>query len=122
MKVLPTSVSIVAWLLIVVGIGVCLFAIPTIFVISGSGVFLTAYVLVVSVGLAATLVSGIGMLKAQNWSRWLYVAGTIIGNIFNIAAGRATLFMIPAFLVFLFLVFLLFRPNANRYFSRTEKG
>src|SRR5207245_383593 len=72
------------------------------------------------VALLIMLVSGVAMLKGQNWGRWLYVIGTAAGFLIGIITSPLKEAMIPGFVVFVVVSFFLFRPKANQYFSDTE--
>jgi cytochrome b561 len=71
-------------------------------------------------GLLVMLVSGVAMLKGQNWARLLYICWSIIGFIIGIATSPMKAAMIPGIIVFLVIVFFLFRPKANEFFKATE--
>lgn len=71
-------------------------------------------------GLLVMLLSGVAMLKRQNWARLLYVGWGIIGFIIGIATSPMKAAMIPGLIIFLVIVFFLFRPKANEYFKATE--
>jgi len=73
-------------------------------------------------GLLVMLVSGVAMLKGQNWGRWLYVVGTAVGFFIGIMTSPMKETMIPGFVFFVVVTFFLFRPNANKYFSDTESA
>ncbi|RMG34499.1 MAG: hypothetical protein D6725_14190 [Planctomycetota bacterium] len=68
-------------------------------------------------GSGVMFVCGLGMLGGRNWARWLYV----IWNVTALAVGAVTspwkVMMIPGLVVFLVVVFFLFRPNATAYFT-----
>src|SRR5262245_18327234 len=72
------------------------------------------------VGYLVMLVSGVAILKGQNWGRWLYVIGTALGFLIGIMTSPLKEAMIPGFVVFVVVTFFLFRPSANKYFSGQE--
>ncbi|MBN1378683.1 MAG: hypothetical protein JXA04_05565 [Gammaproteobacteria bacterium] len=74
------------------------------------------------VGLAVMLISGVVMLKGQNWGRWLYVGWSLFGFVIGITTSPMKVAMIPGLVIFLILVFFLFRPIANKYFKKAEAG
>ena len=124
MKVRPTSVTVIALFLSVTGV-IALFV---------SGLLLyrghslvppgplpaPLWHFMMFAGLLLTIVSGIGMLKGQNWARLLYVAWTGIDILAILAISPMSLGMIAKVGVFLLTVFFLFRPKANKYFRATE--
>lgn len=71
-------------------------------------------------GLAVMLVSGIYMLKGQNWSRKLYVGWSIFGFVVGMATSPMKMAMVPGLVVFLVIVYFLYRPKANDFFSPQE--
>ncbi len=72
-------------------------------------------------GLAITLISGIGMLKGKNWARMLYVGWSIIGFTIGIATSPVKVMMIPGIIIFAILAFFLFRPKANAFFTAVKE-
>jgi len=73
-------------------------------------------------GALIMLVSGVAILKGQNWGRWLYVVGTAVGFLIGIMTSPLKEAMIPGLVVFVVASFFLFRPKANKYFSNTESA
>jgi len=126
MKKRPTSITVIAWILIVMS-GISLIT-STISLnnpmakelMSRSSIPIPIQYAMMYVGLLITLISGIAMLKGQNWARLLYVIWSIIGFVFGIATSPMKAAMIPGFVVFLIIAFFLFRPKANEYFAGTE--
>ena len=79
MKKQPTSITVIAWILIVIGV-ISLIATtiglnnPMVKeVMSRSSIPIPAQYIMNYVGLLITLISGIAMLKGKNWARLLYV-------------------------------------------------
>ncbi|OAM87176.1 hypothetical protein AW736_25055 [Termitidicoccus mucosus] len=68
-------------------------------------------------GLLVTLLSGIFMLRGKAWARFLYVVWGILGFIFGIVTSPMKPAMIPGAIVFVVVVFFLFRPKASEFFS-----
>jgi hypothetical protein len=69
------------------------------------------------------LISGICILKRQNWARFLYLIYGIIGLIkflIYFASKPLTPIIIPIIIIFWIVVFFLFRPKANDYFAGRE--
>jgi hypothetical protein len=128
MKTRPTSVSIIAWFLIITG---CISLVSTTVMImignpeinelmSKNLMPISLQYAIAYLGLAIMLVSGAYMLKGENWSRRLYVAWSIIGFAIGIVTSPMKMAMIPSLVLFLIIVFFLFRPKANDFFSPPE--
>jgi len=122
----PKSVTVVCWILIVMG------AISLITstlnhdnpmvkdLMAKSPIPVTLQYIMTYVGLIIMLTCGVSMLKRQNWARILYVCWSIFGFIVGIATSPMKAVMIPGIIVFLILVFFLFRPKANEFFKASE--
>jgi hypothetical protein len=119
----PTSITVIAWISIIMG-GLFLIWI-TISLIKGlispsQTSPLIEYALMYA-GALSYLVSGIAILRAQNWARFLFVIWQVIYFTIRMVRIPFTTSMIPA--VFIFLItpaFFLFRPRANDYFAGRE--
>jgi hypothetical protein len=74
---------------------------------------------VLFVGLLVMIISGVAMLKALNWGRLLYVIWSAAGFAITFATSPMKIAMIPGFLLYLVVVFFLFRPKANQFFAGT---
>jgi hypothetical protein len=122
----PTSVSVIAWILIVTS-GISLLT-STVSLNNPMARELMAKSLLpvplqfvmLYVGLLITIVSGIAMLKGQNWARFLYVGWSAIGFVIGILTSPMKAAMIPGLVVFAVLAFFLFRPKPNEYFSTKD--
>lgn len=71
-------------------------------------------------GFLITLVCGIGFLLAQNWARFLYVIWGVLNFVVALITSSAKLILIPDIIIFLAILFFLFRPIANRYFKQPK--
>lgn len=69
------------------------------------------------VGALVTLVSGIAVLRGQNWARWLFTGWFVLGFAVGLVVSPMKLMLIPGVIINLVLIFLLFRPAANAYFA-----
>jgi cytochrome b561 len=126
MKKRPTSITVIAWILIVMG-GLSLIT-TTVNInnpiakelMSRSPIPLPIQHVMLYAGMLVTLISGIAMLKGQNWARFLYVIWSIIGFVIAIVTSPMKATIIPGFVGFLVVAFFLFRPKANEYFSGAE--
>ncbi len=110
----PASVTIAAWIIIVLGIVGAFLMSPGI-----SKAPLTGLQLAFSyVGLAIAVVSGIFMLMGKNWSRWLYIVWCILGLAYALATTPNPVLLIPGALKTAIIAYVLFRRPANSFFTR----
>ena len=119
----PTSVTVIAWILIVsggfnlvmtaVGMGNPL----TNEFLSKSPLPISAQYAMAFISLAITLGAGIAMLKGQNWGRLTYVISCPIFFIVGVVTSPIKAMLIPGFILFLVAAFFLFRPKATEYFA-----
>ncbi len=126
MKKRPTSVTVIAWILIVIG---ALSLVATLLTMNNpmtkdlmmrSPVPLPVQYIMMYVALAVSITSGIGMLKGFGWSRLLYVGWSVIAFSFSLATSPMKAALIPGIVLFAVVVFFLFRPAANEYFGKSE--
>jgi hypothetical protein len=122
----PKSITIISWYLIVsTGISLIVSQLSlrnpaTRELMSKSSIPINVQIIVMYAGLLITLVSGIAMLKRQNWARFIYVGWRIITSIIIIATLPMKVLIIPSIIVFLIVVYFLFQPKANDYFKTKE--
>jgi uncharacterized membrane protein YagU involved in acid resistance len=123
MKKQPTSITVIAWILIVIGV---ISLITTTIglnnpmvkeVMSRSSIPIPAQYIMNYVGLLITLISGIAMLKGKNWARLLYVIYSIISIVIGFATSPMKAALVSGCIIFLVVVFFLFRPKAKNYFT-----
>jgi hypothetical protein len=128
MRIRPTSVTVIAWILILMAV---ISLVTTTLVINSAMIDNPALRELMSknpipipvqyamtyAALLVTLVSAVAMLKGRNWGRWLYVVGTVLGFLIGIVTSPLKEAMIPGFVVFVVVTFFLFRSKANAYFS-----
>src|SRR5262249_18473950 len=116
----PVSVSIICWFTIAVAVpGMISLAYiaraPEILVyIGNTHLSLSLKIALLCVGALAQLIGAIGMLKAKNWARYLYLS-SILSALFVQKLDFASLIG-PFFFCAVQAVFL-FGPKANRYFK-----
>jgi hypothetical protein len=123
MKERPTSVTVIAWILIILG-GISIIT-STISLnnpmakelMAKSPIPVSAQIIMMYAGLLVSIVSGIGMLKGHNWARLLYVIWGAIGFVISLLTSPIKVALIPGFVVFVIIVFFLFRPIAQQYFT-----
>lgn len=119
----PQSVTVISWILIVMGTfslvnNVLNMNNPTVKqFMEKSLIPVNVQFAVIYIGALVTIVSGLAMLKRQNWARFLYVAWSIIGLIAGIATSPMKIVLIPGFIILMIIIFFLFRPKANKYFK-----
>ncbi len=130
MKTRPTSVTIIAWILIALG-GISLITSTLMLknaaareLMARSPMPLSVQYAILYLGLLVTITSGLAMLKARNWGRLLYVIWGAVGFLISVTTSPMKTAMIPGFVVYLVIVFFLFRPRASQYFreSQVEHG
>lgn len=118
----PRSITIISWILIVLG-GIS--AVSTTIMIGNpmvaelmqkSPVPMWLQWVMSYAGLLVMLVSGAAMLKGANWARWLYVGWTAAGFVFAFATSPLKMAMLPGFVFFCIIAFFLFRKKANAFF------
>jgi len=113
----PTSVTIIAWLLIVVG-GVFLIDNWNELKVKETLLqFMLAFF-----QMLIPFISGIGMLKRQNWARFLYLICWIFFFVIYIVRNPMTTSLIGGTVLFLITIFFLFRPKANDYFAGRDSS
>ena len=110
----PISVTIVAWIVIVLGVAGAFLMLPGISKAPLTSMQITfAYT-----GLAVSALSGLFMLGGKNWSRWLYVVWCILGLAYALTTVPNPLLLIPGALKTAIIAFVLFRKPANLFFLR----
>ncbi len=132
MRTRPTSITVVAWILILMGaislVTTTLMINPVMTnpatreLLSKSPIPVSVQYAMTYVALLVMLVSGIAILKGRNWGRWLYVVGTVLGFLIGIITSPVKSAMIPGFVVFVVVAFFLFRSKANKYFADQESA
>jgi hypothetical protein len=123
----PVSVSVVGWLLSIVGVLGLLGAFLSLSmtddpriqkIAEGSPVPLPVHLYVGVAGAIITFISGLYILRGENWARWFYAIWCVAGLLFGAVATADKLLLIPGVLAQGALIVLLFLPKANAYFSR----
>jgi hypothetical protein len=131
----PTSITIVGRLLAILGAlgagvtGVTLILIPTILknsvmlqqMLGQSPKFALANLVLSFIDACITLACGIGLLRRKNWARYVLLGWWLVGFVFDVIVsniGAEPLWSVfLSLLIFLVIVYLLFRPIATRYFT-----
>ncbi|WP_018247528.1 hypothetical protein [Orenia marismortui] len=127
MKKRPTSITVIAWILIITG-GLSLIGTTfslnnpeVIKIMEKSPVPIFIQNIIMYVGLIITITSGIAILKGLNWGRYTYVIWSIFSFIFSLLTSPMKMAMIPGLVILLIVIFFLFRSPANNYFVEGER-
>jgi len=126
MKPRPTSITVISWILIVVGVISLITSTAALNnpmakgLMARSPIPLPVQYAMLYVGLLVTIISGVAMLKALNWGRLLYVIWSAAGFVINFAISPMKIAIIPGFFLYLVVVFFLFRLKANQFFAGTH--
>jgi hypothetical protein len=124
----PTSISVIAWILIVFGILTILMMVAALVTpevqkeMAKNPIPIPIQFAMSFAGLGVMIVSGIGLLNCQNWARYLYVIWNIIGFVIGLITSPMKLMLIPGFLVFLIIAYFLFTSAANQYFLKDKSS
>ncbi|MFL6622170.1 MAG: hypothetical protein ACJ8J7_07840 [Sulfurifustaceae bacterium] len=122
MKQRPTSITVVSWILIVLGAislvtsTIALNNPQAVELMGRSAIPLSIQYVIMYVGIVITLVCGIMMLKGQGWARILYVVWSIVSFGVGLLTSPVKVAVVPGLVIFLIIAFFLFRPRANEYF------
>ena len=116
MKVRPLSITLISWLFMIFG---SIALVSGLLPLTGAN---TAQLIaefkqhwMVHLSHLAAIVSGLFMLRGQNWARWLLVVW-IVAHIV-ISALHSWSQLIVHVVIFSVILFFLFRRNASEYFS-----
>ena len=122
----PKSITAVSWTLIILG-GLSLISSAISLnnpiareMMAKSPIPVNVQFVMMFVGILIMIVCGAAMLKRQNWARLLYIGWSIAGFAVGLATSPVKAAMIPGIIIFLIIVFFLFRPKANEYFKATK--
>lgn len=122
----PTSLTIIAWILIVIG-GISI--ISTAVMIDNPAVMelmrksplpIPLQYAMNFFGLLVMVVSGVGLLKGHNWARFLYVGWSAVGFVIGLATSPLKAALLPSLVFLVVVAFFLFRKKANDYFSQAR--
>lgn len=128
MNVRPRSITIISWFLIITSaLSVVTFAVvynnPDIVKLMEMNAMplWLQYTLNV-VGVVVSLGCGVLMLKGKSLGRMVYVGWALVSMVVGLLTTPAKLTLVPG-LIFMFIVlFFLFRPKANEFFSQHQGG
>ncbi len=119
----PTSVTVVAWILIVltvISLGSSLFMTnnPNAReIMAKTPIPIVLQFVLLYLGLAINLVCGVGVLMGSNWARVLYAVWGVFSFGLNFAVSPMKVVLLPSLVVFGLILFFLFRPAATAYFT-----
>ncbi len=126
MKKRPESITFISWFLIVMSV-LCLLSLPINLgnlntpaiqeLISKNPIPLPAQILIFLLEIITKIISGIGMLKSRNWGRSLYSISCAIGILIDLLSSPIKTAIIPGIIIFIIIIFFLYKPEANRYFT-----
>jgi hypothetical protein len=124
----PLSLSIIGWFLIagsllgVFGMFVAMKNPIAVRIYAQSPLPISVHIAVGIVGTLITLLSGYGILKGLNWSRFLYIGQSALVFAFTFFTMPVTSVLLLSLLFFAAIVFFLFRPIANGWFGCGAAG
>ena len=120
----PTSVTIIAWLLIAMAVlnllsmatGYWIPVARNLFAHSGNSE--TAHSVSGIVGMLATIVFAAFMLRGANWARWLYLVWVSAGVVALTFFASSWLYVLPGAIKTLVIGYFLTRRDAGLFFTR----
>ena len=120
----PQSLTVVCWILIVLGplaivpaFTVTMHDPNVIELMNKSPLPISVQYAMMCLGALITSGSGIMMLYRQNWARFLYIGWIIIGIIIALITSPFKVMLLPGIVMNAIIAFFLFRPAANAYFA-----
>ena len=124
MRKRPISITVIAWLMIVIGGILLIKNVGILSEVKGMMNRSPIYILRLIfsyVTISFALISGIGILTRQNWARFLYLICWIINFVFSMIYSKLiTAGTIGGIILFLITIYFLFNPKANEYFDRKD--
>src|SRR5262245_20281904 len=127
MNIRPTSITIVSWIMIVMGslalVGFTIrFANPSYQELMIQNALPVPLQMAQAIlGALVSIVSGAWMLVGRNWARILYVICTGLGFATSLLTIPTKSVAIPGIITYLLICFFVFRPRANSYFAATAR-
>jgi len=120
----PKSIKIIAWILIVVGVISVFTSLSSLNnpmvkeLMSKNPLPIPLQYAMMYIGLAVSVICGIGMLKGQGWARLLYVTWGAIGILIGLITSPMKAAIIPGLIFLVIIAFFLYRPASNQYFAQ----
>ena len=127
MNVRPRSTTVISWFLIITGIISLVTTALTyddpdvVKLMELSPLPIVIQQVLLAIGLLISIVCGALMLKALNIARVAYVVWTGLSLVIGLFTSPAIAMLIPNGVIFMIIVFFLFRPKANEYFTYTKE-
>lgn len=119
----PTSVTVVAWYLIISSV-LTLFSLasnssdPVVREIMARNLFSIRFQqAMIFITLVATLLSGVGALQGCHWGRVLFVVSNLLSLAIGIVGSPMKWMVIPSLAIVAFLAYFLFSTKANAFFK-----
>lgn len=119
----PTSLTVIGWVLIVLGAFGLLGALmvtgnpAATQILEQSSIPVSVHIAISVIGGLVSIVCGYGVLKGLGWSRLLYVAWILITAALTLISMPFTSLMIVGWAIQAVIIFFLFRPEANAWFG-----
>lgn len=123
----PVSITVIAWIIIVinvlslVGAGLSLSDPAAQEMMAQSSIPVPAQYALLFVGLALSIACAAFMLRAANWARWTYIGWSTFSMLVAIATSTDRSWLLPGIIIYAIFIFILVRPAATAYFSRTAE-
>ncbi len=121
----PQSLTVICWILIVLGPFAILPVLTgqmnnpnVVELMNKSPLPIPVQYAIMWLGALITSGSGIMMLYRQNWARLLYIGWIIVGIIIGLITSPFKILLLPGIVMNAIIAFFLFRPVVNAYFVR----
>jgi NAD/NADP transhydrogenase beta subunit len=124
MKKRPVSITVIAWILLVINALSLLGSLLTFNnpvtreQMAQSSVPVPLQYAVSFLMLAVSILCAIFMLRGANWARVLYLVAGAIGLLFGFLTAPSIVWVIPGVVIYALIVFFLLRPKATAYFTQ----
>ena len=119
----PQSLTVICWILIVLGPFAILPVLTgqmnnpnVVELMNKSPLPIPVQYAIMWLGALITSGSGIMMLYRQNWARLLYIGWIIVGIIIGLITSPFKILLLPGIVMNAIIAFFLFRPVVNAYF------
>jgi cell division protein FtsW (lipid II flippase) len=129
MNIRPTSVTVIAWISILLG---AISAASTVAMIDNpividqmktSPIPIPLQYTISPLGSMVMVASGIAMLKGRNWARFLFLIWSAITLLLiGLVTSPIKAILIPRLVLLAIITFLLFRPTVNSFFSESKSS
>lgn len=119
----PTSLTVIGWILIVLGAFGLLGALMVssnpvaIQMLEQSSIPVSVHMAMSVIGGLVSIACGYGVLKGLAWSRLLYTGWIVLTAAVTLVSMPFTSFMIVGWLIQAVIIFFLFRPEATAWFG-----